>query len=68
LLYLGQVILSGHSDNLTVLPVDRYGHCNFTVEEVLGSFTILLLQSGGYLDARLADYLSSLPQPYRGDE
>lgn len=68
LLYLGQVILSGHSDNLTVLPVDRYGHCNFTVEEVLGSFTILLLQSGGYLDARLADYLPSLPQTYRGDE
>jgi pimeloyl-ACP methyl ester carboxylesterase len=68
LLYLGLVILSGHSDHLTVLPVDRYGHCNFTVEEVLGAFTLLLLQSGGDLDTRLADYLPSLPQPYRGDE
>lgn len=68
LLYLGLVTLSGNLDNVTILPVDRYGHCNFTVEEVLSAFTLLLLQSGGDVDAHLAEYLSLLPQPYRGDE
>lgn len=67
LLYLSLVIVSGHPENLTILPVDRYGHCNFTVEEVLGAFALLLLQSGGDLGAHLGPYLPSLPQPYRGD-
>ena len=28
------------------LPVDRYGHCNFTLEEALFSFSLMLLYAG----------------------
>jgi pimeloyl-ACP methyl ester carboxylesterase len=45
LLYLGRVTLAGHLTNLTVLPVSRYGHCNFTPQEVLGAFTVLTLRT-----------------------
>ncbi|HWQ68523.1 MAG TPA: hypothetical protein VN494_00985, partial [Patescibacteria group bacterium] len=68
LLYLSSVTLSGHLDKFTLLPVKRYGHCNFTAEEVLGAFALLVVRSGGDVDAHLADYLPSLPQPYSGDE
>jgi hypothetical protein len=27
--------------------VPRYGHCNFTIDEVLGAFALLLLRSTG---------------------
>ena len=35
---------AGH---LTGLPVASYGHCNFTLPQLLGSFAILVLQSTG---------------------
>jgi hypothetical protein len=62
LLYLGLAILSGHGANLTVLPVDRYGHCAFTAEEVLGAFSLLLLRSGEPVDVPLAHAQPSLLQ------
>jgi pimeloyl-ACP methyl ester carboxylesterase len=62
LLYLGMAIQSGHGANLTVLPVDRYGHCTFTGEEVLGAFTLLLLQSGEPVDTPLAHAQPALQQ------
>jgi len=47
LLYAGKVLLAGRSGNLITLPVPRYGHCNFTIDEVLGAFALLLLRSTG---------------------
>ena len=32
---------------LSLLPVARYGHCNFTSEEVFQAFTLMLLRAGG---------------------
>jgi pimeloyl-ACP methyl ester carboxylesterase len=31
---------------LSLVPVPRYGHCNFTSEEVVQAFTLILLQAG----------------------
>jgi pimeloyl-ACP methyl ester carboxylesterase len=31
---------------LTVLPVPRYGHCNFTADEIIGAFTHMLHNAG----------------------
>ena len=31
---------------LSLLPVPRYGHCNFTSQEVVQAFTLMLLQAG----------------------
>jgi hypothetical protein len=41
------------------IPVDRYGHCNFTREEALGGFALMLLYAGDW------QMLSALeaPQP-----
>jgi pimeloyl-ACP methyl ester carboxylesterase len=47
LIYTGKVLLAGRSHNLITLPVPRYGHCNFTIDEVLGAFALLLLRSTG---------------------
>jgi hypothetical protein len=38
-LYLAKVVLAGHS-GLLPLPVARYGHCNFTTDEVLTAFAL----------------------------
>ena len=35
---------AGRSDYLTTLPVVRFGHCNFTAQEIVGAFEILVLQ------------------------
>jgi pimeloyl-ACP methyl ester carboxylesterase len=47
LLYTGKVLLAGRSHQLITLPVPRYGHCNFTIDEVLGVFALLLIRSTG---------------------
>jgi len=36
------------------IPIDRYGHCNFTLDEALGAFTLMLLYAGDW------DLLSTL--------
>ena len=38
-LYLAKVFLTGHS-GLLPLPVNRYGHCNFTTNELLTAFAL----------------------------
>jgi len=38
-------VLSGKSRFLTVLPVPHYGHCNFTRDEILGAFGLMILKS-----------------------
>jgi pimeloyl-ACP methyl ester carboxylesterase len=58
LLYLGKVIASGSARYLTILPVERYGHCNFRTEELLGAFAFMVFRSGGVMDLNLGSYLS----------
>ena len=64
LLYTLRTLLAGRLANLTVLPVQRYGHCNFTMGETLGAFALLVLRSGlpvsPHLQAHLASLLDSL--------
>jgi pimeloyl-ACP methyl ester carboxylesterase len=43
--YLARTVLSGKGRFLTVLPVTRYGHCNFTLDEILGAFGLMILKS-----------------------
>jgi hypothetical protein len=38
-LYLAKVLLTGNR-GLLPLPVDRYGHCNFTIDELLTAFAL----------------------------
>jgi pimeloyl-ACP methyl ester carboxylesterase len=40
-LYAAKVSAAGASALLTVLPVERHGHCTFEASEVLGAFTTL---------------------------
>jgi pimeloyl-ACP methyl ester carboxylesterase len=42
LFYFGLAALAGRGDALTILPVNRYGHCNFQAAEVLGAFDVLV--------------------------
>jgi pimeloyl-ACP methyl ester carboxylesterase len=44
-IYRGLVAYAGRGDYLTTLPVARYGHCNFTAQEIVGAFEMLLLQA-----------------------
>ncbi len=64
LLYTVRALLAGRLANLTVLPVHRYGHCTFTIEETLGAFALLVLRTGlpvnPALHAPLASLLDSL--------
>jgi pimeloyl-ACP methyl ester carboxylesterase len=46
LLYLGKVRPSGNGSFLPI-PIFRYGHCNFTADEVLAAFGLLVLQTTG---------------------
>jgi hypothetical protein len=53
----------GKLQYLTVLPVARYGHCNFKPEEVLGAFALLFLQTELQAAEALTPYIESLPEP-----
>ena len=35
-------LASGASDRLTQVPVERYGHCKFEVNELLNAFSSLI--------------------------
>jgi hypothetical protein len=43
ILYFGKVVLSGWG-RLLPLPIARYGHCNFTTEEVMTAFLLTVRQ------------------------
>ena len=45
--YRELVAKAGSSQFLTVLPIEGYGHCDFTSEEVFGAFQLLLQQATG---------------------
>jgi hypothetical protein len=60
LIYFTRTAFLGTDDLLTVLPVDRTGHCAFTAPEVLGGLGALLLQSDSDLVLALLDRLEVL--------
>lgn len=56
-LYGNKAATSGSRAYVTLVPVKRYGHCNFKTEEVLAAFALLVLQTTGYnLDNVPAQY------------
>ncbi len=46
-LYFQKVLSSGSLTNFIGIPIPRYGHCNFTTEEVLAAFQILVFMVEG---------------------
>ncbi len=66
-IYAGLASGAGTRNRLTVLPVLRYGHCEFTAFEVLGAFALLVLQTTGEPDPGLDIYVPSLPEPLPAD-
>lgn len=58
--YFSRAALLGTDDLLTVLPVDRAGHCEFRAEEVLGGLGALLLKADSDLVLALVDPLETL--------
>ncbi len=44
-----QKLLANGVTGVLQIPVNRYGHCNFTTEEVLGAFSLLVIQATGAL-------------------
>lgn len=46
LIYSGLAAQAGSSNLLTVIPVARYGHCNFTIQEIGAAFALLEQQAG----------------------
>jgi pimeloyl-ACP methyl ester carboxylesterase len=45
--YTAKAIDRGSLDNFIAVPVDRYGHCNFTEAEVASTFALLVLRVKG---------------------
>jgi pimeloyl-ACP methyl ester carboxylesterase len=48
-IYAMKAAATGSAGQLLSLPVNRYGHCNFTAREVLVSFALMVLKAEGYL-------------------
>jgi pimeloyl-ACP methyl ester carboxylesterase len=59
LLYTGKVVASGSVGQFASLPVNRYGHCNFTPAEVLTAFGLLVLKTEGLSLTNVAGALKS---------
>lgn len=45
---------------VTVIPITRFGHCNFTASEIVLSFALLVQQTTGVLPAALASEVAEL--------
>jgi hypothetical protein len=60
LIYFNRAALLGTDDMLTVLPVDRAGHCAFKPQEVVGGLAALLLNPDSNLVLALLDPLNAL--------
>jgi pimeloyl-ACP methyl ester carboxylesterase len=62
LLYRWKTLVAGSGLRHINLPVERYGHCNFTIAETLAAFGLLVLRASGEpLNAEAVDKL--LPDP-----
>jgi hypothetical protein len=60
LVYFNRAALLGRDDKLTVLPVNRAGHCAFKPKEVIGGLAALLLRADSGLVLALLDPLEAL--------
>ena len=60
LIYFMRAALLGTDDQLTVLPVERAGHCAFEAQEVVGGLAALLLNADSDLVLALMDPLEAL--------
>jgi hypothetical protein len=60
LIYFNRAALLGTDDQLTVLPVERAGHCAFKAQEVVGGLAALLLNADSDLVLALTDPLEAL--------
>ena len=58
-LYRQKVMGQGASSQLINIPIPRYGHCNFTPEEVLAAFGILVFR----VEGNVLDVSAALPDP-----
>lgn len=66
-IYAARALLAGSASNLTVLPVQRYGHCAFELNEILAGFGWLLLRTGATVpDAWAAAMAEVQPLPSAG--
>ncbi|MEP0847793.1 MAG: prolyl oligopeptidase family serine peptidase [Phycisphaerae bacterium] len=57
LLYYLKIAAAGELGRQVTIPIQRYGHCNFEVDEVLVGFTILVLRTQGTLLTGVEDVL-----------
>ncbi len=60
ILYVFRVLSQGAGKQLTLLPVTRFGHCEFTVNEVLGALALLVDKTGLSLSPNLQVYRDSI--------
>jgi hypothetical protein len=60
-LYFTKTLFAGSALRLVSLPADRYGHCNFTVNEALASFALLVLRVSGQNLFASADVFPTTP-------
>jgi pimeloyl-ACP methyl ester carboxylesterase len=60
LIYFNRAAFLGTDDKLTVLPVERAGHCAFKAQEVVGGLAALLLNADSGLVLALLDPLEAL--------
>lgn len=58
LIYADKATVTGKG-KLTQIPVFRYGHCNFTVQEMLSAFGLLVLQVTGREPEGIADLFNA---------
>lgn len=61
-IYALRVFFAGSGNLLTILPVQRYGHCNFEPKEILGALGLLLKQTGTPLSPAMEAYTSSISE------
>ena len=51
--YFEKVSAAGYSDNLVQHYIDRFGHCEFTLEEILAAFDEMVAMSGAKKEVNL---------------
>ncbi len=61
LLYRVKTLRAGSAWNFTNIPVNRYGHCNFTAGEALFAFVVMVYRAG-YRMPMLSELNSALPE------
>ncbi len=60
IIYFFRTIKTGSANNFTLIPVNRFGHCEFTPQEVLTSFAIMIYKATGNIDPAFLQFLFGL--------